>query len=116
MPPSKAAAKPTAETPANAITHPAAQLSERRVRHMGAGYFAHSTDVEGKVVLVQQHALRGEAIMLTPIEESRLDCLNALAPPGATADDVADEIQKTEDAYKAARASVSGVGLGGGLG
>jgi hypothetical protein len=114
--PTKTATPAPSETATPKLTlPPAGQLAERRVRHIGAGFFAHATDENGQVKLVQQHARRGEAISLTPVEEARLDALGALAPAGASADDIKREIEQTLAAYQAARSNVGGVAPGGGI-
>ncbi|MEA2199452.1 MAG: hypothetical protein QOI89_48 [Solirubrobacteraceae bacterium] len=83
---------------------PASKLSLRRVRSGGgAGYTTRGTRPDGSPTEITEYAGFGDEIAVSAQELARLDALGALAPEGATREDVEEEQRLREEAYRAAR-------------
>lgn len=79
----------------------------RRVQMIIVLFESSELDAKGERVAVQKSAKRGEMITLSPREEARLDSLCALAPPGATIEEMDADSEAVLDAYRDARRAVS---------
>jgi hypothetical protein len=90
--------------PASTPADPASRVATRRVRSFnGAGYKKRVIGPMGQIVEVIEFAEFGEEITAPVIEILRLDHGGALAPPGATVEDIERERDEKIARYRAAR-------------
>jgi len=74
------------------------------------GFTTRAVTDEGRVVETSEFVGFGEEAHLSPREEARLDALGALAPEGATKEDVEAEHELRIEIYRAARGATIAMG------
>ena len=79
---------------------------ERRVAFLSVQFFSDELTPDGSRRETVRSATRGQLITLPVTEASRLDALGALAPEGATVQDIEDDLAAAYAAYQAARQTV----------
>jgi hypothetical protein len=77
-----------------------------RTLAMPAVFHQRTRGPDGALAFVQSYGERGEAVVLDPQEEARLDHLGALAKVGATAEDVEQEVANRIAVYREARGTL----------
>ena len=83
---------------------------ERRIQlGGGAGFTRRVPGPDGRLVEVTEQAAFGDLVVLDALEQMRLDSLGALAPAGATREDVQAEFDQRVAAYRGARSNVAAV-------
>jgi hypothetical protein len=87
----------------SAPTSLASKTFRRRVRTVGLTYAVSRPTTDGPVERVFEDAYFGDEVELSAMEAMRLDSSGALAPPGATREDVIAERDAKIQAYRAAR-------------
>lgn len=96
-------------SPKQPTAAPASKTFKRRVQIVSAGYIVKVPGPTGALVELQAEAAFGEEVVLDAQEQMRLDSLAALAPPGATREDVQSAFDDRVESYRAARRGVAGV-------
>lgn len=79
------------------------RTTERRIAFLSAQYFSEELGPDGVRRQTVRTGVRGEVVTLPLTEASRLDALGALAPEGATVEDIQRDLDSTYEAYQSAR-------------
>jgi hypothetical protein len=89
---------------------PASRTYSRRCRFGGGAHYAvRRPGPTGAIVESTEFCAFADELHVDALEQMRLDSVGALAVPGSTREDVEGELQEKIAAYRAARASVSGI-------